>query len=841
MKPNISNHFIRLLRTQERKTLWTRMVSALAVVVVIGVAYALMLPAITMENQLVCGLPEHVHTEECYAVVDGEQALVCGLSEHVHNEMCLAAAQAKEPEPDTTYTHQHGYSCYVNGVLVCTLQETDPAPFVMDPAAADPEAQGPSVTEPGQPAQAVTPEKTEEPEKAAEPGKEDPEKAEDPDQLEVLNAEPTRDAVPAEYLNIRDQENAKISFTLKVGDKEVRPNHFFGEGTYDLSITNVELPSYDGEIFYVRLDVNGFSLFAGKGESVKRLEDYSREAPGSAETVYFWADRDADGYYIIYIQPKPGAGIVYEVAMSGSAISNRSQGDIEANKSSEWSPRDFAYRYNIVTKIPAYGNFPDQAFSIRDWTTIGSVGYSPFAPESRGENLAMTYQIGTQTEYALLPIDQVCNNPQFHLAYYQSGDQIYLLNRTTHDGECLTTAPVTYAGWCSCWEQEEDTVIRISYVDTYAQQFFASNPETVISDRVTVKDQNSKEVSSEARNAIPKILDKGFDPINRNCRITINESLQDLSEFSSFSITDRMTNAYYDGNLSVVRESADKVPITLVEGVDYTLQVADNKESFTIALTNPGAYMYTVIYGVQKIEGVEELATNNVEINNTRINKDISMNFNYEVSSSSYSCDISFIKRYEDGNPVAGAEFGLFDANGTLLARSYTTEDGKRMIIKEASSGGPTGNPWGETSYSLSADEDRVIFDDRAGLRSGQLFYIQEIEAPKDFLIDTTKYYFFITSHPSAKEIAEPITTVDGRPVMVLDNWALKLNPALGNIYMYYLSYDFDVLFENYKFYILPETGGPGVIPVMLLGGFLLVISCVYLLRRRRERRHPTT
>ena len=791
------------------------MVAALAVVVVIGVAYTLMLPAITMENQLVCGLPEHVHTEECYAMVDGERVLVCGLTEHVHSELCLAAAQAEAEEPETAYTHQHDYSCYVNGVLVCTLQETEPgdAPFVMDPAAADPEA-----------IDAAAPDQ--------------PEQSEEP--VEALRAEPNRDVIPAGYINIRDQADARISFALNVDGKEVRPNHFFGEGAYDLSITNVELPSYDGDIFYVRLDVNGFTLFAGDGQNVKRLEDYSKEAPGSAETVFFWADRDAAGYYVIYIQPKPGSEVVYEVAMSGAAISGQSQGDIEANKSSEWSSRDFAYKYNIVAKVPGYGNFPDQAFSIRDWTTIGSVGYSPFAPESKGENLAMTYQIGTQPEHALLPIDQVWNNPQFTVAYYQSGDEILLLNRTVHEGECLTTAPVSYDGWCSCWSQEEDTVIRISYVDTYAQQYFADYPNTVISDRVTVKDQNSKEVSSEARNAIPKLLDKGFDPINRQCRITINESLQDLSEFTSFSITDRMTNAFFDGELTVIRETADQVPVTLVEGVDYTLQVAQNKESFTVALTEPGAYMYTVIYGVQKKEGVEDLATNNVEINNTRISKDISMNFKYEVSSSSYSCEISFIKRYEDGNPVEGAEFGLYNASGTLLARSYTTEDGKRMIIREGSDG-PTGNPWGDTSYTLSADEDRVIFDSRAGLRSGQLFYIQEIAAPKDFLIDTTKYYFFITSHPSAKEIVEPITQVDGKPVMVLDNWALKLNPALGDIYMYYLSYDFDVLFENYKFYMLPETGGPGAMPVMLLGGILLALPGAYLVRRRRRERMSTT
>ena len=163
--------------------------------------------------------------------------------------------------------------------------------------------------------------------------------------------------------------------------------------------------------------------------------------------------------------------------------------------------------------------------------------------------------------------------------------------------------------------------------------------------------------------------------------------------------------------------------------------------------------------------------------------------------------------------------------------------------VREAVEGGPSGNPWGESDYTLSADEDRVIFDSRAGLRSGQLFYIQEIAAPKDFLIDSTKYYFFITSRPNAKpdEVVEPITEVDGRPVMVLDNWSLRINPALGNIYQYYLSYDFDVLFENYKFYILPETGGPGELPVLLLGGFLLVLPCAVLLRRRRRARGSST
>ena len=64
----------------------TRFVSGVAAVVVFVTTYALVLPAITMEQNASCGIPEHQHTGACY-----EEQLVCGISEgggHHHDASC---------------------------------------------------------------------------------------------------------------------------------------------------------------------------------------------------------------------------------------------------------------------------------------------------------------------------------------------------------------------------------------------------------------------------------------------------------------------------------------------------------------------------------------------------------------------------------------------------------------------------------------------------------------------------------------------------------------------------------------------------------------------------------
>lgn len=107
------------VKSNGRRRIWQRIVSALAAVVVFCTTYALILPAITMEQTAFCGLQEHIHDDSCYTPGETltEQVLICQEPEvpgHSHGEACYLPV------------HTHTDGCYVQGEseLVCTLEET---------------------------------------------------------------------------------------------------------------------------------------------------------------------------------------------------------------------------------------------------------------------------------------------------------------------------------------------------------------------------------------------------------------------------------------------------------------------------------------------------------------------------------------------------------------------------------------------------------------------------------------------------------------------------------------------------------------------------------------------
>lgn len=109
-----------------RNRIWKKLVTALGCLVVFCTTYALILPAITMERETVCGLSEHVHTDSCYSRQRG--ALICTLAEsegHTHTDACKGTKRVLSctiPESDG---HTHGEGCYdAEGVLTCTQPET---------------------------------------------------------------------------------------------------------------------------------------------------------------------------------------------------------------------------------------------------------------------------------------------------------------------------------------------------------------------------------------------------------------------------------------------------------------------------------------------------------------------------------------------------------------------------------------------------------------------------------------------------------------------------------------------------------------------------------------------
>lgn len=109
-----------------RNRIWKKLVTALGCLVVFCTTYALILPAITMERETVCGLSEHVHTGSCYSRQRG--ALTCTLAEsegHTHTDACKGTKRVLSCTTPESDGHTHGEGCYdAEGVLTCTLPET---------------------------------------------------------------------------------------------------------------------------------------------------------------------------------------------------------------------------------------------------------------------------------------------------------------------------------------------------------------------------------------------------------------------------------------------------------------------------------------------------------------------------------------------------------------------------------------------------------------------------------------------------------------------------------------------------------------------------------------------
>lgn len=104
-----------------RNRIVRKLVSILACVVVFSTTYALILPAITMERETLCGLAEHQHTESCYTRKDVRH-LACGsqsLGIHTHTAQCADGSCGYAD----FVIHEHNSSCYEDGKLVCPLPE----------------------------------------------------------------------------------------------------------------------------------------------------------------------------------------------------------------------------------------------------------------------------------------------------------------------------------------------------------------------------------------------------------------------------------------------------------------------------------------------------------------------------------------------------------------------------------------------------------------------------------------------------------------------------------------------------------------------------------------------
>ena len=108
---------------------WKRILWILSSVVVFVTTYALILPAITMEPDYICGMEAHVHGEDCYSAPEATAVatLICTPNElglHEHTNDCYNVNGELDCGVADFVLHRHKADCYdTDGELVCTLPE----------------------------------------------------------------------------------------------------------------------------------------------------------------------------------------------------------------------------------------------------------------------------------------------------------------------------------------------------------------------------------------------------------------------------------------------------------------------------------------------------------------------------------------------------------------------------------------------------------------------------------------------------------------------------------------------------------------------------------------------
>ena len=119
---NVQKSIEKHIKKNKLRKVWKTVLSTLGCLVVFATTYALILPAITIENTSHCGIEEHLHDELCYV-----KKLLCEVSEetiHSHTDTCKTEEQRLICGLEETEGHTHTESCVeIQLVLACGMEE----------------------------------------------------------------------------------------------------------------------------------------------------------------------------------------------------------------------------------------------------------------------------------------------------------------------------------------------------------------------------------------------------------------------------------------------------------------------------------------------------------------------------------------------------------------------------------------------------------------------------------------------------------------------------------------------------------------------------------------------
>ena len=312
-----------------------------------------------------------------------------------------------------------------------------------------------------------------------------------------------------------------------------------------------------------------------------------------------------------------------------------------------------------------------------------------------------------------------------------------------------------------------------------------------------------------------KELTQDFNGYTAHYQITVNEAKLSLTDGSALHIHDEMTEtlAFISGSLVITSEDANGNRAILQQDKDYTFTY-DGTGSKTdtdgntvhvldITILHPQPLKYTLDYDAtliipaQTSDGVAYSNSATVTLWGKTITSDSEEETYTEFGITGESYKVQLHKTCaSSGEPLMGATFGLFNAQGGHIATGVTDENGQLPF---------------QTNIILG-----IIF------RQHELYYLQELQAPPGYQLDDTKHWFVFCNQNSA--------TCETCTAVMADQTAQRIPyERIGIVYVTNEIMNYD----------LPATGGPGVIPLSLVSVMFVTTPFVYasVQRRKRERR----
>ena len=381
-------------------------------------------------------------------------------------------------------------------------------------------------------------------------------------------------------------------------------------------------------------------------------------------------------------------------------------------------------------------------------------------------------------------------------------------------------------GFCQCWTPTEDMVFTFVYktqdmalVEKYGGMGYQLLNEANLYYKPDGDLDGALVDSSTAPVPIPglfkKELTQDFNGYTAHYKVTVNEAKVVLTDGSALHIHDAMTKtlAYISGSLVITTEDANGNMGQLQQGVDYTVtydgtgnQTDENGKEvhvLDIVILHPQPVKYILDYDTTLL--MPEQVTSGVKYSNsatiTLWGQDVTDNATEKVyadiniAAKTYQVELTKTAA-ENGQPLQGATFGLFNEKDGLITTGTTGADGKLMFQTNTVEG--------------------II------LREHVIYYVQELKAPMGYQLDDTKYWFcFCNETGSSCGIYKDI--LPGVNVMRIPFEQVGQIPITNQL----------------QHYDLPETGGSGTEPLILVSVVFMITPLVYLFipRRKRERR----